>query len=210
MSRYILFSERLVIMNLRKQKALQTKRKILKTALELFNEKGFSNVTVDEIIKKTSTSKGVFYYYFKSKHDIFLEKFKEIDDFYFEELIPKMDQLESVEQKLKWFFSIQMDYMQENLGWDVTRTIYEQELNTARESFFLIPDRPLNQILNKLCEEGQRKKVLREDLTSEQMTTILVRVVRGLLYDWSISKGNYSLKDEQKVLFDVVIKGLMK
>ncbi|SIS03791.1 transcriptional regulator, TetR family [Peribacillus simplex] len=197
-------------MNLRQQKALQTKRKILKTALELFNERGFNNVTVDEIIKRTSTSKGAFYNHFKSKHDIFLEKFKEIDGFYFEELLPKLDHLESVEQKLKLFFSMQMEYMQINLGWDVMRTIYEQELNTERESFFLIPGRPLNQIMYNLCEEGQKKREFREDLTPEQMSTILIRVIRGILYDWSINKGNYSLKDEQENLFEVVIKGLMR
>jgi AcrR family transcriptional regulator len=197
-------------MNLRQRKALQTKMKILNAALELFNEKGFSNVTVDEIIEKTETSKGAFYNHFKSKHDIFLEKFKEVDNFYVEELLPKLDQYESVEQKLKWFLFMQMVYIEEDLGWDVTRTIYEQELNTERESFFVVPDRPLHQILFHLCEEGRSKKEFREDLTPKQMVTILSRAIRGILYDWSINKGNYSLKDEQKALFEVMIRGLMK
>ncbi|GED16660.1 TetR/AcrR family transcriptional regulator [Aneurinibacillus migulanus] len=195
-------------MNLRQRKAMQTKQKISKVALKLFNEKGFNNVTVDEIIDKTSTSKGAFYNHFKSKHDIFLEKFKEIDDFYVEELVPKIEPLESHIHKLKTFLSMQMAYIEKDLGWDVTRTIYEHELNPERESFFLIPDRPLYQILYTLCEEGIRKKEFRDDLTPEQMIIILVRVMRGILYDWSINKGNYSLEKEQEILFAVVIQGL--
>lgn len=197
-------------MNLRQQKGLQTKRKISKVALELFSKKGFSNVTVDEIIEKTGTSKGAFYNHFKSKHDIFLEKFKEIDNFYMDELLPKLDSQESVKKKLKNFFFMQMVYIEKDLGWDVIRTIYENELNTERESFFLIPDRPLYQILYSLCVDGQKKGEFRDDLTPEQIVTIFTRVIRGILYDWSINKGEFSLKGEQEALFDVVIRGLMK
>jgi AcrR family transcriptional regulator len=194
-------------MSLRQQKALETKMRISRVALDLFNEKGFMNVTVDEIVEKSSTSKGAFYNHFKSKHDIFLEKFKEIDTFYVEELLPKMDLIKSAEEKLIMFLFLQMEYIETDLGWDLTRTIYEQELNTERESFFLVPDRPLYQILFSIFEDGQKNNEFREDLTIEEMLAILVRVMRGLLYDWSINKGNYSLKIEQKNLFGVTIKG---
>jgi hypothetical protein len=105
------------------------------------------------------------------------------------------------------FLFLQMEYIETDLGWDLTRTIYEQELNTERESFFLVPDRPLYQILFSIFEDGKKNNEFREDLTIEEMLTILVRVMRGLLYDWSINKGNYSLKIEQKNLFGVTIKG---
>jgi hypothetical protein len=105
------------------------------------------------------------------------------------------------------FLFLQMEYIETDLGWDLTRTIYEQELNTERESFFLVPDRPLYQILFSIFEDGQKNNEFREDLTIEEMLAILVRVMRGLLYDWSINKGNYSLKIEQKNLFGVTIKG---
>lgn len=196
-------------MDLRQQKGLRTKRRILKVALELFNKKGFSNVTVDEIIEQAETSKGAFYNHFKSKHDIFLEKFKEIDNFYVNELLPKLDPQKPAKDNLKKFFCMEMVYIEE-FGWDVVRTIYEQELNTERESFFLIPDRPLYQILYNLCVSGQKNGEFREDFTPEQMVTILARAIRGILYDWSINKGEYSLKNEQEAFFDVVVKGLLK
>ncbi|MDQ0270400.1 TetR/AcrR family transcriptional regulator [Cytobacillus purgationiresistens] len=197
-------------MNIRQKKALQTKNKILTAALSLFNEKGFSNVTVDEIIEKTNSSKGAFYNHFKSKHDIFFEKFKEIDHFYLDELLPQLEKDAPANVKLKTFFKIEMEFIESEFGWDVTRSIYEAELNVERESFFLIPDRPLYQILKNLCEEGQEAGLFRTDITSEQMVTILARMIRGILYDWSISKGQYSLSSEQDLLFDVAIRGLTK
>jgi AcrR family transcriptional regulator len=61
-----------------------TRDKILKTALKLFSQKGYDKVTVDEIVKKTGTSKGSFYQHFSAKSDIFLERFTEVDNYYLE------------------------------------------------------------------------------------------------------------------------------
>ncbi len=46
---------------------------VLDTALQLFVEKGYDQVSVDDIIAQTGTSKGTFYHYFDSKEDILQE-----------------------------------------------------------------------------------------------------------------------------------------
>lgn len=195
-------------MNKRQLQALETKKRILKVALELFQEKSFSDVTVDEIIEKSQTSKGAFYNHFKSKHDIFYEKFKEIDDYYVHKIVPKFESCHSAEEKLQLFFYKQMEYVEQQFGWDVIRTIYEHGLDVEKESYFLIPDRPLYQILGALCDEGKRKGEFRTDISTDEMVLILARAIRGILYDWAINKGSFSLLNEQNVLFDVVIKGM--
>ena len=43
---------------------------MMEVALAMFMEKGYENVSVDDIIVATSTSKGTFYHYFKSKDAI--------------------------------------------------------------------------------------------------------------------------------------------
>ncbi|WP_438446222.1 FAD-dependent oxidoreductase [Gorillibacterium sp. sgz5001074] len=53
-----------------------TRRKrdaVIETALRLFMEKGYENVSVDEVIAATGTSKGTFYHYFKGKDEILQE-----------------------------------------------------------------------------------------------------------------------------------------
>jgi protoporphyrinogen oxidase len=53
-----------------------TKKKrdhVINVALSMFIELGFENVSVDDIIAATNTSKGTFYHYFKSKEDIAAE-----------------------------------------------------------------------------------------------------------------------------------------
>ncbi len=53
------------------RRSTQKKRQlVIETALQMFTEKGFENVSVDDIISATGTSKGTFYHYFGSKDEI--------------------------------------------------------------------------------------------------------------------------------------------
>lgn len=192
----------------RVQRGQETRRKIIETAISLFHERGFNNVTVDEIVQKTNTSKGAFYNHFRSKHEVFAEQFKEIDRFYVDHLMPQLDSNKTVLERLTHFLDLQMTYIQAELGWDVTRTIYENELSTERPSYFLDPNRPLYGILLQLCEEGILNKEFKPSYTADEIVAVLIHAMRGLLYDWSLHRGKISLVGEQKTLFKVLLDGL--
>ena len=53
-------------------RAMETREKLLKSALELYTEKGYHITTVDEIAKNAGLSTGVAYRYFKNKKDLLL------------------------------------------------------------------------------------------------------------------------------------------
>lgn len=56
----------------RKLRELETRKKlILRTAKELFSEKGFSNLTLDDIATAIEFSKGTIYTHFNSKEEIY-------------------------------------------------------------------------------------------------------------------------------------------
>ena len=46
------------------------KNEFLEAAQALFNEKGFENTSVDDIVQRMGVAKGLFYYYFKSKEEL--------------------------------------------------------------------------------------------------------------------------------------------
>ena len=57
-------------MNKRKQAALDTRKKLLEVGERLIAEKGFDNVSVEDITEESGVSKGTFYTYFPHKEDI--------------------------------------------------------------------------------------------------------------------------------------------
>lgn len=61
------------------QKRKEAKRQlILDTAVKVFAAKGYHNTTVKDIVDEASVSVGSFYFYFKSKEDLFAELYTNI------------------------------------------------------------------------------------------------------------------------------------
>ncbi|MBN1303113.1 MAG: TetR/AcrR family transcriptional regulator [Anaerolineales bacterium] len=50
----------------------ETRGRILEAAAQVFAAKGYHDTKVDDIVSKSKTSKGAFYFYFPSKQDIFM------------------------------------------------------------------------------------------------------------------------------------------
>lgn len=197
-------------MNLRtpKQKrAHKTKKKITDVGLDLFSKKGFDNVTVDEIVKESNTSKGAFYGHFNSKYEIFLEKFKEIDDFYdqFEKELP--ENLAAKEKIVKLAIA-QMEYLKNELGKDLMRTIYMNALTTNANNFLSDTDRELYVILEKFIQEGQETGEFPRNISKKELSLIITRCMRGTLYDWHIFKKEMDPVVEIEKILKVVLKGI--
>ena len=58
------------------EKSIQKRKYILKTAREVFMEKGFKSVTMKDIVEACEISRGGLYLYFESTEQIFLEVLK--------------------------------------------------------------------------------------------------------------------------------------
>lgn len=56
----------------------EKKQMILDTAAKVFSSDGYHNTTVKDIVKEAGISVGSFYFYFKSKEELFAELFKSI------------------------------------------------------------------------------------------------------------------------------------
>lgn len=61
-----------------KEEAQETRGRILESALDIFCEKNFSNVSMTEIAESIGLTKGAVYWHFKSKNDILLQLIEEM------------------------------------------------------------------------------------------------------------------------------------
>ena len=59
--------------NLKQRKNENLKEKIIQTAIKKFSKEGFSNTSMDEITKESGVSKGLLFYHFKNKEELYLQ-----------------------------------------------------------------------------------------------------------------------------------------
>ncbi|MFJ7735697.1 TetR/AcrR family transcriptional regulator [Lysinibacillus sp. NPDC097287] len=197
------------LLTTRQKKALETREKLLKKSLNLFNKYGFEHVSVEQITKACNVSKGTFYTYFPSKYDVILEKFKELDSFY-STVEQNINQALPASEKILTLYKEQMMYLINVVGKDLMRTVYTAAMtNQVEQDHYLIsPQRKIFQILNTYIEEGIRLGEFREDLDLTQIQTIVQRCMRANVYDWLIHNEELDLVAEMHYFTAVVLNGL--
>ena len=159
------------------KKGEKTKRKIFVTAMKLFKEKGYDNVTVDEIVKEAEIAKGTFYIYFRTKAHIVAEVFTELDINY-EKSMKKVEFLGSSVEKVKKLLNDAIEIQRDYVGYDLSTIGYRAQLELHIE-YSMDEERPLYQYTAKLIREGQMRGEFNKDNTPEYYTKILIRSIRG-------------------------------
>ncbi len=75
---------------------VERKKEILDAARELFLEKGFSKVTMEDVVSRTSLSKGGLYHYYKSTHEMIFDIFMEANDYRISKIKENIDKNKKV------------------------------------------------------------------------------------------------------------------
>ncbi|KOS68244.1 TetR family transcriptional regulator [Lysinibacillus contaminans] len=193
----------------RQKKALETREKLLKKSLDLFNEYGFEHISVEQITKACNVSKGTFYTYFPSKYDVILEKFKELDSFY-STVEKNIDPALPASEKILTLYKEQMLYLTNVVGKDLMRTVYTAAMtNQVEQVHYLIsPQRKIFQILNTYIEEGVRDGEFRANLELTQIQATIQRCMRANVYDWLIHHEEFDLVVEMDRFTVVMLNGM--
>ena len=187
----------------RKVQANETREKIYNTAFRLITERGFENVTVDEICFESSVAKGSFYHYFKSKDDIIIETYKIIDQIYSNEIEQLPAEMNSFD-KILATVGFQAKYA-DMKGVDFVRQIYKSQLESGTD-YFISEERPYFKILKTIIEEGIERREIKEGHSSVEMTRWILSFSRGITYDWCLHSGNYKIEEVMERVFKVVMQ----
>ena len=187
----------------RQEKAIETRNRIYRAAIELLDRKGFEKITIVDISKKAGVSVGAFYHYFKSKNDILAEIFFKADEYFSTEVLPVLNvNTKSVPNKLIDYFDY---YAKFNIASGVEMT---QQLFNPKIKFFIKKGRPMLTILQDLISEGQEKKEIRTDATPEELARFLLILARGIVFEWSLYDGRYDLRATMRKYVEVLVSTL--
>lgn len=190
----------------------QRKALIIKHAFNIFSEKGYSNTTVDDIVKSSGVSKGGIYTYFKSKEEIFLaiaeERFN-LRRNLINTFTTEMTSKEKLEKYIQWILDWVLDtknILQIKFTfefWSVTsRKADIKDASTERY-------KEIAQDLCDLLREGVQNGEFKPDLDIDSMCYIILCSTDGLGFFTGVM-GVGTNKAINETLTNMIIKTICK
>ena len=192
-----------------KKSSRNTKARIVSAAWKLFYEQGYEETTVEEIIFESETSKGSFYHYFDGK-DALLSSLSVLFDERYEELMQQPhDEMDCIEL-LCWLNQELFTTIENTVSIELLARLFSSQLITKGERHLLDSSRIYYKVLRQIISEGQQRGQIRDDVTANEISKLYAVCERGLMYDWCICGGNYSLKSYAASVMPMLLASIRK
>ena len=117
----------------RKEQALQTRSNILTVCTGLLREHTFDELSISMICREADISVGAFYHHFKTKSDIIVELYRDVDDVFVNDILPVCRQLPPLEAILQYLCE-QCGYA-ETMGIDSIKNVYKAQIDNGNTFF---------------------------------------------------------------------------
>ncbi len=192
---------------MKKTTSKNTKGKIVSAAWKLFYEQGYDDTTIEEIIDESKTSKGSFYHYFEGK-DALLSSLSYLFDEKYEELMESKELPDNSFSKLLYLNNEMFDMIENRVDIDLLTKLFSTQLVTKGERHLLDHGRVYYKLLRKIVVSGQEKGEITTEMSANEIVKLYAMCERGLMYDWCLAKGEYSLKSYARKIMPMFLSGI--
>ncbi len=184
----------------------RAKRKLIyEKAFELFKTYGYENTTVLNICQAAGVSVGSFYHFYRSKESLLLEISKRLGNVH----IPIEASEEHLRSPCKPVLNYLLDYSLEfeKLGVELTQQIYrvfERAYVDVKKGTI----QPLRAYatLSSFISTAQEYGSFDISMPADDVVAYFITISRGLVYEWCLWNGTYSLREKASRFLPRIIK----
>lgn len=183
------------------------KEKIIEESILLFEKKGFSETSIQDIVEAIGVTKGTFYYYFSSKEQLLMD----IHLRYIDDLLERQAAIHNAaatnQQKLKQMAQLLIADIKDHgpsgrVFFREMRHLAEDNagaVKAKREEFRL----NIEKLLARGIEEGEFRKDIKPD-----MVAFAVLGITNWSYQWFNPAGEVSAENLAEIYSDLILNGI--
>ena len=165
-------------------------------AMPLIQEKGYENVTVDDLCSFLEVSKGTFYHYFRDKQSFIQTLYEDTSQFFEQKVTPALPMDDPV-SALKSFAEEYAKYAQK-LGVELARTA----------SFTMTDNENLHSTPCQIIGSGQKSGIFITEYEAKQLCDMFYIIIHGYVLDWAKKDGQYDLPQRVLAHMGLFIKSI--
>lgn len=183
------------------------REQLTRQSIQLFEEKGFSSTSVQDIVDSLGVTKGTFYYYFTSKETLLMD----IHLRYIDDLLDRQNSIltsdNSCRQKLVKIIEM-LIYDIQTQGSKV-RVYFREMRHLTAENAAAIKDkrRTFHLHIEQIIREGMTIGEFQADL-DPKITTFAILGVTNWSYEWFNPAGNVSAEELAVMYTKFILQGI--
>jgi len=190
----------------RERRVIETRKRIFRTALQLFSERGFRDTTIDAIAQEADIGKSTFFNYFDNKESILLH-FREMQMERIKAFV--MESMKSDEPLMNLIYKLALIMTEEQqkspaFFHSLMSASFSSEATRKQLSEGLIRGRKM---LSELMDIRQKSGEIRSDIPACDIAYSLQRVIFGSMLLWSISPAG-ALEEQLHDIVSMFIKSI--
>ncbi|KKK36995.1 TetR family transcriptional regulator [Mesobacillus campisalis] len=184
------------------------KEKITQQSIRLFEKKGFSETSIQDIVDSLGVTKGTFYYYFSSKEELLMD----IHYRYIYDLVENQQRIidsgqQGCKDKLAEIVHMLIDNIDEQ---GASAKIFFREMKNLNKEHLekIIPLRDQFRLnIEKLIKEGIDQGELKNHL-NPPIVALGILGITNWSYQWFNPSGDLSSREVSDMFVDMILNGI--
>jgi AcrR family transcriptional regulator len=192
---------------LRRERSLDTRRKLVRAAARLWSEKGYDTTTVEEICSAAGVGRTTYYLYFESKEQLLLELTLATARGVASDVEEAVG-AGTLDERLQTFIDGLVRRM-ESVPKTLAALTMRHAVAGATQPSPAMGDIVLfDDILTDLLRDAQRRGEIRANVDTREIGDILGGTTMDALQRWAGNRVRLNLRDSLQLRIDLVLDGL--
>jgi len=190
-----------------------TKRQIeiIEASKDLTGLKGIQNLTIKNLAKKMSFSEPALYRHFKNKTEILKSLLVFHKELLSSGIYKIINSDKTALEKIRLIILFQFDHLQKNP--DIIMVVFSEtsfQYNNILSNLVAKVMKQRHKKLMRIIEDGQKNNIIRQDISSNQIATIIMGSMRLTVLKWKLNNFESNLSKEGKELWETIEKLIKK
>jgi AcrR family transcriptional regulator len=197
----------------REREKLRQRQEMLDAALELFSEKGYHNVSMHEIARKSEFAIGTLYKFFKNKQDLYKALLLEKSNEFHEAITAAIDEPDEETEKLRNYVRAKGQLFRDNLS--VVR-LYFGETRGAGFNIMAGLDREIRERYDHVLEalasvfrRGIKRKRFMRIADPYSLAVAIESLTNAFLFLWLEAPERHPYPEDPDTILNILFEGLV-
>jgi AcrR family transcriptional regulator len=197
----------------REREKLRQRQEMLATALDLFSQKGYHNVSMHEVAEKAEFAIGTLYKFFQNKEDLYKALVLELCDKFEDALKRAIEEVEGEVEKLRNYVRTKTEVFRRNLPFI---RLFLAESRGASFNLKAGLDDEIRQryynfleILASVFASGIEKQRFKKIADPYYLAVALASVIDASLLLWLDAPERHPYPEDPDAILDIFFKGLI-